>query len=42
MYETIDKTLWPLFDACGPVRTVGFGNPEPHPIDGGDVEPDED
>jgi len=25
--------LWPLFDACGPKREVGFGNPRPHPED---------
>lgn len=23
------KELWPLFDACGPEREVGFGNPYP-------------
>lgn len=23
--------LWPLFDACGPDRPVGLGNPHPHP-----------
>ena len=22
-----DKGLWPLFDACGPEREIGFGNP---------------
>jgi len=23
-----DESIWPLFDACGPVREVGFGNPK--------------
>ena len=26
-YSYYDKALWPLFDACGPERDVGFGNP---------------
>ena len=26
-----DERLWPLFDACGPEREVGMGNPRPHP-----------
>jgi hypothetical protein len=30
-YKSIDKALWPLFDACGPVRDAGFGNPVAHP-----------
>lgn len=30
-YESIDKNLWPLFDACGPVREVAMSNPKPHP-----------
>lgn len=28
-YKNIPKNLWPLFDACGPVRDVGIGNPLP-------------
>lgn len=27
LYTYIDGELWPLFDACGPEREVGFGNP---------------
>lgn len=27
MYKYIDKKFWPLFDACGPAREGGFGNP---------------
>ena len=23
-----DESIWPLFDECGPVREVGFGNPK--------------
>lgn len=26
-----DQRFWPLFDACGPERAVGLGNPRPHP-----------
>jgi len=26
-----DPALWPLFDACGPERETGLGNPKPHP-----------
>lgn len=26
-----EPELWPLFDACGPAREVGPGNPYPHP-----------
>jgi hypothetical protein len=26
-----EQSLWPLFDACGPEREVGTGNPRPHP-----------
>lgn len=26
-YKYIGKDLWPLFDACGPVREKGIGNP---------------
>lgn len=25
---------WPLFDACGPARTAGLGNPAQHPSTG--------
>lgn len=28
-----DKELWPLFDAAGPVREIGLGNPYGHPGD---------
>jgi len=28
-----EKELWPLFDACGPAREVGLGNPHLHPRD---------
>lgn len=28
-----EKELWPLFDACGPEREVGGGNPHQHPKD---------
>jgi hypothetical protein len=28
-----EPSLWPLFDACGPERAVGMGNPKPHPAD---------
>jgi len=27
-YRYIEKELWPLLDACGPEREVGFGNPK--------------
>lgn len=27
VYSMIDKEYWPLFDACGPERPKGFGNP---------------
>lgn len=30
-YKHIDTDLWPLFDACGPAREVGLGNPRKHP-----------
>lgn len=30
-YKYIKEELWPLFDACGPERTTGIGNPSPHP-----------
>lgn len=32
-YADIPQGLWPLFDACGPPRTVGLGNPRPRPED---------
>lgn len=28
IYKYIDKEYWPLFDACGPERKTGFGNPK--------------
>lgn len=31
VYESIDEAVWPLFDACGEEREVGFGNPHEHP-----------
>jgi hypothetical protein len=31
MYAHIAPDCWALFDACGPPRAVGFGNPRPHP-----------
>jgi hypothetical protein len=34
VYEHLDEENWALFDACGPRREVGFGNPRPHPVDG--------
>lgn len=33
VYDHIDKEVWHLFDACGPKREVGMGNPKPHPLD---------
>lgn len=30
-YPKDEPRLWPLFDACGPTREVGFGNPHPAP-----------
>jgi hypothetical protein len=32
VYESIDEAVWPLFDACGEEREVGFGNPHAHPV----------
>lgn len=32
MYPYINEALWPLIDACGPEREVGFGNPKPRPL----------
>lgn len=29
------KALWPLFDACGPERTIEMGNPRPQPKSSG-------
>ena len=31
--ECYDKRMWSLFDACGPVRKVNFGNPKEHPVE---------
>ena len=31
LYGYIPEELWPLFDACGPVREVDIGNPKEHP-----------
>jgi hypothetical protein len=31
IYKRISKALVPLFDACGPERMTGFGNPVEHP-----------
>lgn len=31
LYDLLDPSLWPLFDACGPPRQVGIGNPRKHP-----------
>lgn len=31
VYKHIDERLWPLFDACGPEREPGLGNPVAHP-----------
>jgi len=33
MYTYLEPEHWPLFDACGPKREVGFGNPAQHPGD---------
>lgn len=33
-YKYLDEALWPLFDACGPMRETGFGNPTGHPESG--------
>lgn len=30
-YEMYPPVMWHLFDACGPVRDVGMGNPHPQP-----------
>ncbi len=31
-YKSLDRKAWPLFDACGPEREVGMGNPRKHPL----------
>lgn len=28
-----EKSLWPLFDACGPEREINMGNPKPRPTE---------
>jgi len=33
LYDWYPESEWALFDACGPKREVGFGNPEKHPND---------
>lgn len=33
VYDGIDEKVWHLFDACGPKREVGIGNPRQHPED---------
>jgi hypothetical protein len=30
-YKHINEAMWPLFDACGPLRPVEMGNPHRHP-----------
>ncbi len=30
-YKFYPEAIWPLFDACGPERETGLGNPRPHP-----------
>lgn len=30
-YPFDQRDLWPLYDACGPPRVVGLGNPHQHP-----------
>jgi hypothetical protein len=32
-YEHLDRSLWPLFDACGSERDVNLFNPKPRPVD---------
>lgn len=32
-YKSIDSLAWHLFDACGPLRAVGLGNPRRHPLE---------
>ncbi len=31
MYKHLPEHLWILFDACGPLRPTGLGNPHKHP-----------
>lgn len=31
VYAHLHSATWPLFDAAGPARETGFGNPKPHP-----------
>lgn len=31
VYAYVDERIWPLLDAAGPARSVGFGNPLPQP-----------
>jgi hypothetical protein len=31
VYREDNKDIWPLFDACGPVRDAGLLNPKEHP-----------
>lgn len=33
IYELLPKEIWHLFDACGPERETGFGNPRARPED---------
>lgn len=33
MYRYLDRRLWPLFDAAGPERELGLGNPHARPAD---------
>lgn len=33
VYPHLDKRVWKLFDAAGPEREVGLGNPNPRPPD---------
>ena len=35
-YKEIKESLWPLFDACGPVREVDSANPRPRPREADD------
>ena len=32
-YSHLPKSLWHLFDACGPEREVGIGNPKLRPLE---------
>lgn len=33
VYNSLPKATWPLFDACGPERETGLGNPQARPAD---------